>query len=322
MLRLLALILVAALASSQVVQPPKAEPGEEIASWAPTHDDKPWDEKAFGDSTKIPLQPALTPNTIDFVKNVLNKDTQPPPLGSLQYESPAQDGIDRSAPAPNLSPAATAADVKQRFDSFDQHGYGQLELGLANNLFSHYKIYFSDVSEMNNYFYKSVMPFDVFCDLLAERGILTPATAHNATVNWVINDLQLDPQSLDDRSSFRIKHRAVVWYKRWLANKQTWEHTPPNPPGDNDSEVEIGKQGIVEYVKISSGRPDEVRYDNVHLTLEEVQQMMKEKKVSEMNIPCHPAIAESCEFGTTVCCQGQCCPLANGSTEGYCAEKC
>jgi hypothetical protein len=50
----------------------------EIQSWPPTQDDKPFDERDFGDSTQFPLKPMFNQSTLNFIKNVLNAEPVPP----------------------------------------------------------------------------------------------------------------------------------------------------------------------------------------------------------------------------------------------------
>jgi len=284
----------------------------------PMTEGKPFKDTQFGDSTKIPLQPVYTKETVNFIKNVLAPEMLPP-VNVTEGVPEIHDNI--TAPSPAPQPRIPLAKMVEAFERYDIDQSGTLEIAEAKSIFDEFQIHFSSQSELDSFFDRQgFMHFDSFCDLLANKEI-SRSNDTDAAKEKFCRSLGLDTKYLVNSTRFHVQASAVTWIRKYL--KQTKDQGPfPEPSAPaflTQEEVDTAKAAIVEWRIHDTGRTDKVTYANAHLTKEAADQIVHEEKYL-----CHPALSETCSLASP-CCKGlTCCPVQGktGEVSGYCAPQC
>lgn len=204
--------------------------------------------------------------------------------------------------------------IRVPFEHADLDQDGALELAEAKALFDSYHIHFENSAELNSYFIQNKLPFEIWCNLLADKGMTSRAEANEARNTYAIS-LGLTPQDLNDPERFYGMSQGILWLER-VGKPTHVSGSYDTPPGPN---VELAKEGIIKYVVATTGRKDDVTYENAHLTKEEAD-LAAIKAAGTFY--CHPAEGESCTTGRPCCQDMVCCSRTVGDTEGYCAKQC
>ncbi len=174
-----------------------------------------------------------------------------------------------------------------------------------------------------------------------DKGVIPVEQGTKSQMEWITMDLCQPMSSLSNRTTLRIRQKGVNWLRSHFRspNLHVFDPLPslPDTLFPSNFEKSVAMEAIVDYIKWTTGRKDEVTYQNAHWQLKDVPNELKKINVSslfslqlqaksilqELTMPCIPALHEKCQVTVTACCQGKCCPIANrGPDEGECKYEC